>query len=122
MNEEDNLTIEEVVLICNEALEESIEIKESNPFNSKTGDFIDKYGISPNQIVSIINGLNVDDYHSGPLQDYNKNNKHPLWVFIKETHIKNIQIYIYIKIKIINHKRKIIVYSLHEEGMHNEKK
>lgn len=122
MNEEDNLTIEEVVLICNEALEESIEIKDSNPFNSKTGDFIDKYDISPSKIVSIINGLTVDDYHSGPLQDYNKNNKHPLWVFIKETLIKNTWIYIYIKIKIINHKRKIIVYSLHEEGMHNEKK
>lgn len=122
MIEEDNLTIEDVVLICNEALEESIEIKESNPFNSKTGDFIDKFDINPDQIVSIINGLTEDDYHSGPLRDYNKNNKHPLWVFIKETLIKNIRIYIYIKIKIINHKRKIIVYSLHEEGMHNEKK
>ncbi len=122
MNDEDNLTIEEVISICNEASKESIEIKESNPFNSKTGDFIDKYDISPDQVVSIINDLEVNDYHSGPLQDYNKISRHPLWVFIKETLIKNIRIYIYIKIKIINHKRKIIVYSLHEEGMHNEKK
>ena len=96
MNDEDNLTIEEVISICNEASKESIEIKESNPFNSKTGDFIDKYDIRPDQVVSIINDLEVNDYHSGPLQDYNKINRHPLWIFIKETLIKNIRIYIYI--------------------------
>ena len=120
--DEDSLTIEEVVYICNKAQIENIEVKKNNPFNTKTGDFIDRYDINPNQIKSIINDLTINDYHSGPLQDFNPNNKHPLWVFIKNTLIKNLRIYIYIKIKIIDHKRKIIVYSLHEEGMHNEKK
>ena len=120
--DEDNLTIEEVIFICNKAPKDNIELKKNNPFNSKTNNFMEKYSIDPDQVVSIINGIKLDDYHSGPLQDYNPNNKHPLWVFIKQIVAKNIKIYIYIKIKIINHKRKIIVYSLHEEGMHNEKK
>ena len=55
--DENNLTVEEVVSICNNAPKDAIEIKEGNPFNSKTDDFIDKYDINPDQIVSIINGL-----------------------------------------------------------------
>ena len=120
--DEDNLTINDVILICKNAKLESIENRTFNSFNTKTTDFIKKYGLSRENIAKIINGLTKDDYHSGPLQDYNPNNKHPLWVFIKEIAIINVRIMIYVKIKIINHRRKIIIYSLHEEGLHDEKK
>ena len=120
--DEDNLTIEDVVSVCKNASNETIEIKRTNPFNSKTSDFLEKYELSFDDIVWIVKRIKSCDYHSGPLPDYNPNNKHPLWVFIKDILIKNVRIYIYIKIKIIDHRRKIIVYSLHEEGIHNDKK
>jgi len=119
---EDNLTIDEVISICNNAKLESIEFRVFNSFNTKTEEFLKTYCLNRRDAAEIINGLIVEDYHSGPLPDYNPNNKHPLWVFIKEIGIANIRIVIYIKIKIINHKKKIIIYSLHEEGLHNEKK
>ena len=123
MNEhEDNLTIDEVISICRLAKSETIELHKHNPLNTKTRDFIEKYNLTENKIVKIINNLVSEDYHSGPLQDYNPNNKHPLWVFIKQIGITNIKIGVYIKIKIINHRKKIIIYSLHEEGLHNETK
>lgn len=119
---EDNLTINDVVSICSTAKHEAIEFRIFDSFNSKTTDFVNKYGLTGDNVVKIINNLSSEDYHSGPLIDRNSNNKHPLWVFIKEIGIKNIRITVYIKIKIINHRRKIIIYSLHEEGLHNEKK
>ena len=119
---EDNLTVEEVISICRSAKSEMIEHHKFNPLNTKTFDFIKKYDLSEDKIAKIINSLVSEDFHSGPLQDYNINNKHPLWVFIKEIDITNIKIAVYIKIKIINHRKKIIIYSLHEEGLHNETK
>lgn len=118
---EDNLTINDVVSICSTAKHESIEFRIFDSFNCKTIDFVSKYGLSRDNVVQIINNLSPEDYHSGPLTDRNSNNKHPLWVFIKEIGIMNVRITVYIKIKIINHRRKIIIYSLHEEGLHNEK-
>ena len=119
---EDNLSIQEVVSICQSAKSDFIELHKYNPLNTKTLDFIYKYDISEERITKIINGLTCEDYHSGPLLDYNLSNKHPLWVFIKEIDIINYKIAVYIKIKIINHRKKIIIYSLHEEGLHNETK
>ena len=114
------LHLNEVILICNNAKDEWIEIRRSNIENTKTIEFMVNNNLTEKDIFNEIRNLTQTDYHSGPLEDKNSFNKHPLWVFIKQ--IGNLQIKVYIKIKIINHKKKIIVYSFHEEGLHDEKK
>ena len=122
IEDEDNLTLEEVISICKNTKDEFIELKSENLSYNKTIEFIYKYKLDVAFIQNQIHQLQENDYHSGPLEDFNPNNKHPLWVFIKNIEIINVIVLVYIKIKIIDHKRKIIVYSFHEEGMHNEKK
>ena len=120
IEDEDNISLEEVISICSKTRNNEIEIKHDNLLNKKTADFIEKNGLTLEYIKDEIRQLKKEDYHSGPLEDKNPLNKHPLWVFIK--HIKSVVVLVYIKIKIINHKKKIIVYSFHEEGMHDETK
>ena len=120
IKDEDNISLEEVISICNTIKCTSIEIKDNNILNTKTQEFMVKYDLDERRIRFEVKKLKKEDYHSGPLEDKNTRNKHPLWVFLK--YIEGVPVKIYIKIKIINHKRKIIVYSFHEEGLHNEAK
>ena len=120
IEDEDNISLEEVITICNKADYSRIEIKDDNLINTKTQEFMFAYNLDGQRIRREIKNLKIEDYHSGPLQDKNPKKKHALWVFLK--YIEGIAIRIYIKIKIINHKTKIIVYSFHEEGLHDEKK
>ena len=114
------VTLDEVISICQKVKDENIEIRRSNLENTKTIEFMANNSLIDKDIFAEIRKLTKDDYHSGPLQDKNLLNKHPLWVFIKQ--IQKVKVLVYIKIKIINHKRKVIVYSFHEEGLHDEKK
>ena len=120
MLDEDKLTIQEVVDICQTTRNDNIEIRDDNLLNTKTTDFMDKYEFLEDDIRDEIHRLEIKDYHSGPLEDKNTHNKHPVWVFMKT--LNRIKVLVYIKIKIINHKRKIILYSFHEEGLHDENK
>ncbi len=120
ISEEDNISIDEVIQICKSVKFENIEIKDDNILNQKTSDFMAEHSFTPDDVRREIKKLTVRDYHAGPCEDKNSFNNHPVWIFIKN--INRVKILVYIKIKIINHKRKIIVYSFHEEGLHDEKK
>ena len=120
MIDKENLSLDEVINVCKTILAKNIEIRKDNLINHKTSNFMEKYDFFEEDVKREIKNLTKYDYHQGPLKDRNVNNKHPLWVFIK--HIGTIKVVVYIKIKIINHRRKIIVYSFHEEGLHDESK
>ena len=120
LEDEDNISLEEVISICNKIKKDRLEIREDNIGNLKTKEFLWKYGFNESRVYDEIRNLKIEDYHAGPVEDKNPHNKHSLWIFLK--YIEGIPVQIYIKIKIINHKTKIIVYSFHEEGLYDEKK
>ena len=114
INQEDNLTIEEVLEICKTIKEENIEVDVNPLTRPKNATFMYKYHLKREDVRQLIRELTSDDYVEGPIEDNNPNYKHPFWVFIK--YIDRIAVKVYIKIKIFNHKRKINVFSIHEEG------
>lgn len=111
LTQEDNLTLEEVLEICKTIKEKNIEININRPKNLG---FIQKFNLNANDVIRIVRDLNKEDYSAGPVEDTNPNFKHPFWIFIK--YVNDIKVVVYIKIKIFNHKRKINVFSIHEEG------
>ena len=113
---EDNIPLNEVIRICNTIKYSNIEIAKDPIERPKTAEFIAKYELLDDDIKDIIHNLKIDDYHSGPDEDDNPKYKKPVWIFIK--YVDSIQVKIYIKIKIINKKRKVFVFSIHEEGQH----
>lgn len=59
---------------------------------SKTWSYIERLGMTPRDVLSVIKGLEIEDYAAGPLEDI-KGRPHDLWVFGKyleaiETYIK----------------------------------
>lgn len=108
---DDNLSLEEVLKICKTIKKENIEININRPKNLE---FIQKFNLVASDIIQIIRDLNKEDYNKGPVEDDNPKYKHPFWIFIK--YVGDIKVVVYIKIKIFNHKRKINVFSIHEEG------
>lgn len=117
IDEEDNISLDEVVEICHKTKNENIQIRNNDP-KMKTYMFLLNHNLIEDDIRKEIKNLSKADYYKGPCEDKNPNHKHPVWIFIKT--INNLKCLVYIKIKIINHKRTIIVYSFHEEGMHDE--
>ncbi len=111
LNQEDNLSLEEVLKICKTIKSKNIEI---NIYKAKNLEFIQKFKLDANDVIQIIRDLNKEDYNKGPVKDNNSKYKHPFWIFIK--YVSGIKVIVYIKIKIFNHKRKINVFSIHEEG------
>ena len=114
INQEDNLSLEEVLEICRKAEYNNIEVLYNDVLRPKTFEFLTKYDFDIATVKQIIKNLTKEDYQKGPVEDYNPNYKHPFWIFTK--HLESIDVEVYIKIKIINHKRKIIVFSFHKEG------
>ena len=114
ITQEDNLSLEEVLEICENIRNENVEIIKDNLIRPKTVEFLEKYEIDDDYVKDIVRSLNRNDYYQGPVEDTNLKYVHPFWIFIKL--INKLEIKVYIKIKIINHKRKIIVFSIHEEG------
>ena len=115
---EDNISPAEAIRICNSVKYENIEIDVDPIERPKTVDFLDRYELMEDDVRDIIHGLTINDYHDGPVEDTNPKFSKPLWVFIK--YINEIQIRVYIKIKIINNRRKVFVFSIHEEGLYGD--
>lgn len=113
-NQEDNLSLEEVLKICHTVKEENIEINTDPISRPKNLEFQRKFNLKKSDIRLIIRNLKPEDYSEGPVEDDNPKYKHPFWIFIK--YVNDIKVVVYIKIKIFNHKRKINVFSIHEEG------
>ena len=118
ITQEDNLSLEEVLEICKSIKEENIEVDLNPITRPKNVAFMYKYRLKREDVRAMIRELASDDYVEGPIEDENPNFKHPFWVFIK--YINKIPVKVYIKIKIFNHKRKINVFSIHEEGEFNQ--
>ena len=114
ISNEDNLSLEEVLEICRSVKKENIEIDTDPITRPKNVAFLDKYVLSVEDVRQIIRNLELIDYVKGPVEDYNPKFKHPFWVFIKD--LKKLKVVVYIKLKIFNHKKKINVFSIHEEG------
>ena len=108
----------EAITICKSVSNNNIEIMKDPLTRPKTSDFINKYEVMDDDIREIIHSLSIEDFYRGPTPDRNPRFKHPVWEFIK--YIDSIRVKIYLKIKIVNHKRKVIVFSIHEEGLYDE--
>jgi len=63
----------------------------------KNNEFLAKHGMTPREREEIIYGLQVDDYVSGPEEDYDYPGEKDIWKFKKEY----MGLEIYIKIKLI---------------------
>ena len=116
IEKEDDLSLDEVLSLCQKIDKKNIDVILDPIIRPKTFNFIAKYMSSTEFIKEIIKSLAKEDYNKGPVEDLNPNYKHPFWIFIK--YLNKYEINVYIKIKIINHHRKIIVFSLHEEGVY----
>lgn len=114
INQEDDLSLDEVLNICRTVKEKNIEISIDPIKRPKNLEFISKYNLEAADIVAILRNLQREDYREGPVEDDNPKYEHPFWIFIK--YLNEIKVIIYIKIKIFNHNRKINVFSIHEEG------
>ena len=117
INKEDNLSLEDVINLCQKIDKKNIDVLLDPLIRPKTVNFLAKYKISIDYMKEIIKSISKEDYCKGPVSDSNPKYKHPFWIFIK--YLGDIKINVYIKIKIINHHRKIIVFSFHEEGVYN---
>lgn len=104
----DHLSLKELLFILQNTKEDNIQIVQ----RGKNLLFQSKYCITESILKNEIRSLNQSDYYDGPLVDDHPNRKHPLWVFKK--YVQNI--YCYIKVKIINHGRIVIVISFHEDN------
>lgn len=115
---EDNISKEEVISICKNTKDSMIEINDDPDERPKSAAFIEKYELLHEDIKKMIHSLEVENYYRGPTEDRDPNRKHPFWEFI--TTYNGIPVEIYIKIKIFNHKRKIMVFSVHKEGEYDD--
>lgn len=113
-NKEDKITLNEVLKICRTVKDENIEINTDPIIRPKNFEFMQKYDLNGADIRLIIRNLQIEDYREGPVEDDNPKFKHPFWIFIK--YVNDIKVVVYVKIKIFNHKKKINVFSIHEEG------
>ncbi|MBO4667580.1 MAG: type II toxin-antitoxin system MqsR family toxin [Bacilli bacterium] len=104
--EPDKITIDELITLIGELKQEQFDFVNRD----KNIDFLEKHNLSIENEIEAIKQLNKHDLKEGSVEDDNPNRKHPVWIFIKK--IWNIECYI--KIKVINHCRVIIVISFHE--------
>ena len=112
MEEKDNLTIEEVIEIIKNISYERMEIYRDPFYAIENLEFMAKYGFEEDDVKMIVKELTAKDLIKGPVDDYNSEKfMHPCWIFL--TFIKSIKVKVYIKIKIINHKTKVLVYKIH---------
>lgn len=102
----DHLSLKQLLTLLKSTDENNIQIVQ----RLKNLDFIEKYQFTEAFLKKQIKSLNQNDYYDGPLPDLNHNRQHPVWIFKKYVQ----SIYCYIKIKVINHGRFVIVISFHE--------
>ena len=102
----DNLTIDELIQVLKKIDYEHIQVIDRD----KNKEFRNKYGLSITDTKDMIKQLKIEDLYKGPVEDDNPNRKHPVWIFIKNINL----IRCYIKMKVINKCKVIIVISFHE--------
>lgn len=98
----------EVIELCHTIPDENIQI--INRYDHCMEFYYEK-NLTHSDVVDFLRGVTVSDIHRGPLVDDNSSRKHVLWEFKKNA----FGCYCYVKIKIINRKRIILVVSLHED-------
>lgn len=111
----DNMSLDEVIDLCQNINDTNIEVASDPCQRPKNFEFMCKFEYTDDDVRDIIHSLTKNDYYRGPTPDHIRELEHPFWEFIKS--IDRINVSVYIKIKIINHHRKIIVFSVHEEGV-----
>lgn len=115
LNNNEDMTVERVLEACSKAkLKDgtlTFDSFHSNIPRESTQDFMYKKGLILEDLEKTINGLNKDDYYLGPIDDVNTVRSHKLWIFKKIEY----GVRLYIKIKIINKWRCVVVVSFHED-------
>ena len=101
------LTIEDVLRIVKNADYKNIQIVR----RFKNELFMAKRKICELDIIQAVKELEVTDLIAGPIEDDDANRKHPVWIFKK----KAFKVMCYIKLKVINKNRTVIVISFHED-------
>ena len=104
---EESLTIDAVTRIVSGSDDESIQIVRRD----KNEEFMYENNITESDAKNFVRSLTRQDLVDGPVEDYDPNRKHPLWIFKKFGFMHQC----YIKLKIINKNRIVIVVSLHED-------
>ena len=114
MNDDETMTIKEVVSICKKVkLANGSLVFDSfgeNYVRGKTQQFLDENGMTIYDAESIINSISASDYKEGPVEHYNSKRKHKLWIFNQ----KYRNMVLYIKLLIYNKRRSVAVISLHD--------
>jgi len=112
MEEKENLTIEEVIKIIEKISYEKMEIYKDPFYAIESLEFMDKYGLYEQDVKDIVKTLTEKDLIKGPVDDYNNERfKHPCWIFLK--YVKGLKVKVYIKLKILNHKTRLLIYKIH---------
>ena len=103
----DSLTLEEVISLVKKSKDENIQILP----REKNEEFMFANAITQCDAKDFIRSLSASDYIKGPVLDIDPNRKHYLWIFKKYGFEK----YCYIKLKVINGGKVVIVVSFHED-------
>ena len=112
MEEKENLTIEEVIELIRKINYERMEIYMDPFYAIENITFMHDYDLDVVDVKNIVKELTVDDLIKGPVDDYNSDKFiHPCWIFLK--FVKGLRIKVYIKLKIINHNTKVLIYKIH---------
>ena len=111
---EDDLTINEVIIVCSKVKLSngtlSFDSYGSNEFRRSTTEFLQKHQLLHIDAERMINALNEKDLYKGPIEHYNKERKHRLWIFKKK--YKSLKVYI--KLMVYKKGRCVAVISLHD--------
>lgn len=112
MEEKENLTIEEVIELIRKINYERMEIYMDEFYGIENLDFMEKYDLDDLDVKNIVKELTADDLIKGPVDDYNSDKFiYPCWIFLK--FVKGLKIKVYIKLKILNHRTKVLIYKIH---------
>lgn len=103
----DHLSLKQLLQLIKQISPEKIEVVS----RGKNLEFQNRYNLSDLDLIREIKSLQPNDYYDGPIIDDNKERIHPVWIFKKYVR----SIYCYIKLKVINHGRIIIIISFHED-------
>ena len=103
----ENITLKDLIQKMKSLDDEHIQISDYY----KTYEFMLFNNITVYDAKEFIRGLNENDYVSGPIPDDNPNRRYPVWVFKKE----GFGFLCYIKVKLINQGRVLILISFHED-------
>lgn len=113
MSDEKPISIDQVILACSNAKLSDGTLM-FNSFGSEqvrlsTQEFLDNNGLTLEDAEAIIHSLTINDFIKGPVDNYIKERKIPLWIFKKKYN----QFDLYIKLLVFNKRRCVAVISLH---------